>query len=97
MSAVFPHLSDGPTLTEGHARAKARHEALHAADLRAALDERSRAEFGLSLDDFVERLRAGELDADSVAVSDIAALVRLLQRGEAMPEWRRRLHRFFFG
>lgn len=51
-------------------------------ELRAELEHRTRSEFGLPLADFLARLRAGELDQDALAVTDLAFLARMLERAE---------------
>ena len=47
---------------------------LSQAELREVLDERTRRRFGLSLDEFIKRLDAGDLP-DTAAVNDIAVLI----------------------
>lgn len=76
------------------------HQELTAAELRRELEERTMEEFGLPVDEFMARLRAGELDSDSVVVADIAAMARLLQHAEmgnrnAAHRERARRHGFF--
>lgn len=54
------------------------HERLTSSELRAALDERTRAAFGLPVDEFLARFERGEINTRSLAASDLFLLARLL-------------------
>jgi hypothetical protein len=51
-------------------------------ELRAELERRTLRELGVTADEFIARLAAGEIDADAPAVADLAFLARVLQRAE---------------
>lgn len=56
---------------------------LSVAELRALLDELTRRELGLSVDEFLDHVRSQTLDMSSSAISRLAVLGRLLLEAEA--------------
>jgi hypothetical protein len=56
---------------------------LSVAELRALLDELTQAELGLTVDEFLDRVRSQTLDMTSPVISRLAVLGRLLLEAEA--------------
>jgi hypothetical protein len=56
---------------------------LSVAELRALLDELTRTELGLSVDEFLDHIRSQTLDMRSPVISRLAVLGRLLLEAEA--------------
>ena len=47
--------------------------------LRAELDQLARARYGLTVDEFLDRYRRGEIDGESVEGADLILLARLVR------------------
>jgi hypothetical protein len=59
------------------------HKQLGIAELRGLLDELTRAELGLTVDEFLDRVRSQTLDMTSPVISRLAVIGRLLLEVEA--------------